>query len=186
MTALQTALGDQVAAIALRRQNFSPDQKLYVIDQMLDALCPGVRDAAYMAADLPTPPLNEEGKEDLTEQEFNTLTTRIINTATKNNIPVHDALCATAKAMGAMICILAERPDISLNDLVKCSQQAIPQFTQDAIATRVAKGCLKRSKRRFNAGHDTRALQAYLGHKNIQHTVRYTDLAPDRFRDFWR
>jgi len=37
-----------------------------------------------------------------------------------------------------------------------------------------------------NAGHDTRALQAWLGHRNIQHTVRYTELAPDRFRDFWR
>jgi len=37
-----------------------------------------------------------------------------------------------------------------------------------------------------NKGHDTRALQAYLGHKNIQHTVRYTELAPTRFRDFWR
>jgi type 1 fimbriae regulatory protein FimB/type 1 fimbriae regulatory protein FimE len=37
-----------------------------------------------------------------------------------------------------------------------------------------------------NAGHDTRALQAWLGHKNIQHTVRYTELAPDRFRNFWR
>jgi integrase len=37
-----------------------------------------------------------------------------------------------------------------------------------------------------NAGHDTRALQAWLGQKNIQHTVRYTELAPDRFRDFWR
>jgi type 1 fimbriae regulatory protein FimB/type 1 fimbriae regulatory protein FimE len=36
-----------------------------------------------------------------------------------------------------------------------------------------------------NAGHDTRAVQAYLGHKNIQHTVRYTELAPDRFRRFW-
>jgi site-specific recombinase XerD len=32
-----------------------------------------------------------------------------------------------------------------------------------------------------NAGHDTRALQAWLGHKNIQHTVRYTELSPDRF-----
>ena len=30
------------------------------------------------------------------------------------------------------------------------------------------------------------ALQAYLGHKNIQHTVRYTELAPDQFKDFWR
>lgn len=37
-----------------------------------------------------------------------------------------------------------------------------------------------------NEGHDTRALQHYLGHKNIQHTVRYTEMAPDRFRNFWR
>jgi site-specific recombinase XerD len=37
-----------------------------------------------------------------------------------------------------------------------------------------------------NAGHDTRALQAYLGHKNIQHTVRYTELSPTRFKNFWR
>jgi integrase len=37
-----------------------------------------------------------------------------------------------------------------------------------------------------SAGHDTRALQAYLGHRNIQQTVRYTELAPDRFKDFWR
>ena len=36
-----------------------------------------------------------------------------------------------------------------------------------------------------NAGHDTRALQAWLGHKNIHHTVRYTEIAPDRFKDFW-
>jgi len=36
-----------------------------------------------------------------------------------------------------------------------------------------------------NAGHDTRAIQAYLGHRNIQHSVRYTELAPDRFKNFW-
>lgn len=36
-----------------------------------------------------------------------------------------------------------------------------------------------------NDGHDTRAIQHYLGHKNIQHTVKYTDLAADRFKDFW-
>jgi site-specific recombinase XerD len=35
-----------------------------------------------------------------------------------------------------------------------------------------------------NAGHDTRALQAYLGHANIQNTTRYTALAPDRFKNF--
>jgi integrase len=37
-----------------------------------------------------------------------------------------------------------------------------------------------------NKGHDTRSLQAYLGHRNIQHTVRYTELSPDRFKNFWR
>lgn len=37
-----------------------------------------------------------------------------------------------------------------------------------------------------NDGHDTRAIQHYLGHKNIQHTVRYTEMAPDRFKGFWR
>jgi site-specific recombinase XerD len=36
-----------------------------------------------------------------------------------------------------------------------------------------------------NDGQDTRALQHYLGHKNIQHTVRYTELAADRFKSFW-
>ena len=33
-----------------------------------------------------------------------------------------------------------------------------------------------------NDGHDTRAIQHYLGHRNIVHTVRYTELAADRFR----
>jgi type 1 fimbriae regulatory protein FimE len=37
-----------------------------------------------------------------------------------------------------------------------------------------------------NDGHDTRAIQHYLGHKNISHTVRYTELSPERFRDFWK
>lgn len=37
-----------------------------------------------------------------------------------------------------------------------------------------------------NDGQDTRAIQHYLGHKNIQHTVRYTEMAPDRFKSFWK
>lgn len=36
-----------------------------------------------------------------------------------------------------------------------------------------------------NDGHDTRAIQLYLGHRNIRHTVRYTELAPDRFKRFF-
>jgi len=37
-----------------------------------------------------------------------------------------------------------------------------------------------------NNGHNTRDLQHWLGHKNIQHTVRYTELSPNRFKSFWR
>lgn len=36
-----------------------------------------------------------------------------------------------------------------------------------------------------NDGQDTRAVQHYLGHRNIQHTVRYTELAARRFNGFW-
>ena len=36
-----------------------------------------------------------------------------------------------------------------------------------------------------NDGRDTRAIQAYLGHRNINHTVRYNELSPERFRGFW-
>ena len=36
-----------------------------------------------------------------------------------------------------------------------------------------------------NDGHDVRMIQQYLGHKNIQHTVRYTTLSADCFKEFW-
>ena len=34
--------------------------------------------------------------------------------------------------------------------------------------------------------HDTRAIQEWLGHRNIQHTTRYTELTTHRFKDFWQ
>lgn len=37
-----------------------------------------------------------------------------------------------------------------------------------------------------NEGQDTRAIQAYLGHASISSTVRYSELSPTRFKDFWR
>jgi type 1 fimbriae regulatory protein FimB len=36
-----------------------------------------------------------------------------------------------------------------------------------------------------NKGIDTRTIQAYLGHKNIENTVRYTKLAPGKFKGLW-
>lgn len=37
-----------------------------------------------------------------------------------------------------------------------------------------------------NKGHDTRLIQDYLGHRNIQHSVRYTRTAAKRFEGLWR
>lgn len=37
-----------------------------------------------------------------------------------------------------------------------------------------------------NSGQDTRAIQSYMGHANIKNTVIYTELAPQRFKDFWQ
>jgi hypothetical protein len=101
VAALQTALGDEVAHSVLQRNpNSSPDQKRYVLDEVLNAVWPGVREAAYMEANLPAPDPYDEERE-LTSEEFHQLTLRIINAATQANVPVSDALSATAKAMGA-------------------------------------------------------------------------------------
>jgi hypothetical protein len=133
IVALQTALGKEIAAHVLRRNpTFLPDQKLRYLDQMLDAICPGVREAAYIEADLPSPPQNEEGR-DLTEDEFVGLTSRIINEATKNNTPATDGITATAKAIGVMISTLAQRPNVSAEELIKFSQNAVAEFAQAAL-----------------------------------------------------
>lgn len=37
-----------------------------------------------------------------------------------------------------------------------------------------------------NAGHDTRSLQADMGHRNMQNIARDMALAPGRVQNFWR
>jgi site-specific recombinase XerD len=37
-----------------------------------------------------------------------------------------------------------------------------------------------------NDGRDTRSLAHFLGHGSLQSTARYTALAPDRFKGFWK
>jgi integrase len=75
------------------------------------------------------------------------------------------------------------------------------QFTADAI-NRQIKSIGKRAGFAFpvhahmlrhacgyklaNDGHDTRAIQVWMGHANINHTVRYTEMSVTRFKDFWR
>ena len=59
-------------------------------------------------------------------------------------------------------------------DIVGLGFPVHPHMLRDACGYKLA-----------NDGHDTGAIQQYLGHRSIQHTVRYTELAPDRFKRFW-
>ena len=64
---------------------------------------------------------------------------------------------------------LIERAGIEAKLPFKCHPHMLRHSTGYALA---------------NKGTDTRTLQAYLGH--IQSTVRYTELAPGRFKNLWR
>jgi integrase len=66
---------------------------------------------------------------------------------------------------------LIERAGIEAKLPFKCHPHMLRHSTGYALA---------------NKGTDTRTLQAYLGHRSIQSTVRYTELAPGRFKNLWR
>jgi site-specific recombinase XerD len=69
----------------------------------------------------------------------------------------------------------APRPFQSASDEVESRHQVHPHMLRHATGYALA-----------NRGTDTRTLQAYLGHRSIQSTVRYTELAPGRFKNLWR
>jgi site-specific recombinase XerD len=73
----------------------------------------------------------------------------------------------TANSFGRMLTRTAESIDFPL--------KVHPHMLRHGVGFKLA-----------NAGHDTRAIQHYLGHKDIKHTVRYTELAPTRFNGFWK
>ena len=50
----------------------------------------------------------------------------------------------------------------------------MPHMLRHACGYKLANAC------------DPRALQAYLGHRNVQNTTRYTALAQDCSKGFWR
>jgi integrase len=79
------------------------------------------------------------------------------------------------------------------SSFVFCSERGTP-FTTDALNPKV-KRIGEKAKLGFPVPrpyaapllrHDTRTIQDWLGHRSIQHTVRYTGLTPTRFKDFWR
>lgn len=80
----------------------------------------------------------------------------------------------TSERGGAMIDSSVRKIIARAGDQAKLGFSVHPHMLRHACGFKLA-----------NEGHDTRAIQHYLGHRNIQHTVRYTELAADRFKRFW-
>ena len=76
---------------------------------------------------------------------------------------------------------LAQRLTEAINEIERAALAADLGIKAHAHKLRHARGY-----KLANDGHDTRAIQAYLGHRNIQNTTRYTALAPQRFKEFFR
>ena len=76
------------------------------------------------------------------------------------------------------------------NDLDKIEKELTKTLPNDGASAlrRAATNCSLDGMfaRRDHNYVGTRAIQHYLGHKNIEHTVRYTELAADRFNGFWK
>jgi hypothetical protein len=98
-----------------------------------------------------------------------------------------------ADALGHSDAVLkgAEVECKALKDEIK--QRGLLEAAGDNFAIRVSEQISGRLDVRHacsyalaNKGHDTKALQVYLGHRNIRHTVRYTELSPTRFKNFWQ
>jgi site-specific recombinase XerC len=62
--------------------------------------------------------------------------------------------------------------------------EEVPAEEEDALPSD-GRDFLRPRDRRLVTGR-ARAIQNYLGHRNIQHTALYTQLAADRFNDFWK
>jgi hypothetical protein len=122
LTALGTALGSEIAGMVARRPALS-------MEEMVATVCDGVREQAYIAAGLPTD--NSDARK-LTEEEFNDFTVRILAVATRKT-QASDALSGMAKALGALICLTAQR-GASAEELIKFSQDAVAAFAREALA----------------------------------------------------
>lgn len=125
ITALANALGNAAGAWIAH----NPQMQM---EDTLGLLCRIVQEQAYLNAG-PRP----EAKE-LSQEGFDDLVSRIIDAATIN-IWASDAITATAKALGTMISFAARRDKRSPDELVKVSQDAIVQFTNDAMTKALPK-----------------------------------------------
>jgi hypothetical protein len=122
ITAIGTALGNAAAAMQAQHPSLS-------LEEILELACAGVREAADVATGVF--PKNDDARE-LTNDEFNGLTNKIIRIATANGTLSHDALATTAKALGVLLTFEARRQGRTIDELVGIGQQMIAGFAASA------------------------------------------------------
>ena len=124
---LTSAAGRQVAEIFLRNGG------AVQIEELLSHACDSVREHAYIGA----PQVLATEPKELTEQQFGDLSARIMNTATTNTSVV-DSVAATAKALGTLAASMIHfghaKPGTSLEDVIVFAQNAVAEFTREAMA----------------------------------------------------
>lgn len=125
LTALGTALGNGVAAMVAQYANLS-------MDEMLELACAGVHESAHIAADLPLPNEKSANERELSNDEFNKLSRKLIGTATANGILAHDAISATARALGTLLSFEARRQGRTIDEMVGVGQQMVAGFAAAA------------------------------------------------------
>jgi type 1 fimbriae regulatory protein FimB/type 1 fimbriae regulatory protein FimE len=74
----------------------------------------------------------------------------------------------------------ARPPGEAIDETLEGSRLSIMLRTQPCDCLHTAAQCASA------LGHDTRAIQAWLGHRSITSTAIYAAQAPKRFKDFWQ
>ena len=120
VTALTTSLGAMIA-------NMVRDQPNLSIHTMLKLTSQHICEKAY--EDLQT----DIGVDvaDLTEEEFNTVTSNILKTAATHILP-NDAISALCKALGVLIYFTANKQKCSIDTLLKVGNESIAEFANSA------------------------------------------------------
>jgi type 1 fimbriae regulatory protein FimE len=93
----------------------------------------------------------------------------------QRDYPASDAYVFTAERRGPLTDSAVRKIVVRTGVAAALSLPVHPHMLRHACGFKLA-----------NDGQDTRAIQQYLGHRNITHTVRYTELAPQRFKSFWQ
>lgn len=121
VSALGTALGNQVASMVKKQPNLS-------IDEMLELVCRGVHEAAYIDSNLPPKNYDRE----LTSDEFAALSDKLLNVAIANKIQPMDGMVALTKALGTLISFQARRQGCPAEELLRICNRVTSDFANEA------------------------------------------------------